>query len=469
LRVVTVGAGMMGLCTAMLLARDGHEVTVLERDAEGPPDPATAFDGWERRGVNQFRLAHLFLSRFRQLAESELPDLPGALEAGGALRYNVVANIPDEMKGGSQPGDDRFDLITGRRATVEAATARLAESTPGVSIRRGAPVEGLVTGTSDRPGVPHVTGVRLESGEQVPADLVVDAGGRRSPLPRWLAGIGARAAEEELEDCGFVYYGRHFRSGDGEMPVMIGPLKQDWGSIGVLTLPADNGTWSVTLTASSNDPALRALRDPEKWTAVARLLPLTAHWIDAVPIEPGVVSMSKIEDRIRDLAPGDEPVVTGVVTVADAWACTNPSLGRGASVGLMHAVALRDHLRKSPGDPWELARDWARTTRETVEPWYRTTLRYDRHRLREIDAVIDGTTYRTDDEFWSLNHGLEGSALADGDMIRAVLDMAMVLRHPDDVLGDDGLRSRLRGLQSEGADGEPTGGPTRADLLAAIA
>jgi 2-polyprenyl-6-methoxyphenol hydroxylase-like FAD-dependent oxidoreductase len=466
MKTVIVGGGMIGLCTAMLLAGDGHDVTVLERDGHAPPDPGQAFESWERRGVNQFRLAHLFLSRFRGIIETELPRLRHDLEAAGALTYNPVANIPDEFKGGARPGDERFDLLTGRRAVVEAVTARRCEESDHVTVRRGAPVQSLATGASDRKGVPHVTGVRLESGEEVAADLVIDAAGRRSALPRWLADAGAGPVAEEADDSGFVYYGRHYRSADGQMPAMLGPLKQDVGTIGVLTLPADNGTWSVTLTASSKDKELRALRDAGAWERVNRLLPLTAHWIDAEPLDEGVVVMAKIEDRIREFAPAGDPVATGVVAVGDSWSCTNPSLGRGASVGLMHALALRDHLRE-PGDPWTIATGWNQRTRQTVEPWYRTTRAYDRHRLQEIHALIEGHPYETDDEFWLLNRGLETAALQDGDNIRAILDMGMALRRPDEVLADPALRERILSQNAGGAD-EPGIGPDRAQLLAAL-
>jgi 2-polyprenyl-6-methoxyphenol hydroxylase-like FAD-dependent oxidoreductase len=466
MKTLVVGGGMMGLCTAMLLANDGHDVTVLERDAQDPADPRQSFDAWERRGVNQFRLAHFFLSRFRQVIESELPQLRDGLVQAGAVTYNALSNIPDEMKGGVRPDDERFDVITGRRPMVEAVTAGLCQETKNVSIRRGTAVQALMTGPSDRQGVPHVRGVRLDSGEEMDADLVIDASGRRSGLPRWLGDIGAAPIAEEQDDSGFVYYGRHFRAADGEMPVLLSPLKQDLGTIGILTLPADNGTWSVTLTASSSDAALRALRKPETWEKVNRMLPLTAHWIDAEPLEDAVVTMSKIEDRIRDFAPGGKPVATGIAAVADSWSCTNPSLGRGASIGLLHALALRDHLRHA-GDPWAVATGWAHQTSEVVEPWYRTTRAYDRHRLQEIQALIDGHPYETDDEFWLLNHGLEAAALQDGDNIRAVLDMGMALRRPDEVLGDEALQQRILG--QEVPDPADSGmAPNREQLLAAV-
>ena len=90
---------------------------------------------------------------------------------------------------------------------------------------------------------------------------MVDATGRRSRLPGLLAAIGAPPPIEEREDCGFVYYARHFRGPGGSMPEVLGPILQDYGSISSLTLPADNGTWGVGLITSARDKAARALKD----------------------------------------------------------------------------------------------------------------------------------------------------------------------------------------------------------------
>lgn len=467
MRIVISGGGMVGLCTGMLLADDGHEVTLIERDAAPPPDPDESWESWERRGVNQFRLPHFFLSRFRSIAETELPRLTDALIAAGACRYNVVDNIPDEMKGGSRPEDKRFDAITGRRTVVESVTARVAKETAGLTVRRGAAVRGLITGPSARDRVPNAVGVELEDGERIEADLVVDATGRRSPLPRWVADAGGAPVAEELEDSGFVYYGRHFRSSDGSLPIMIGPLKQEYGSISALTLPADNGTWSVTIIASAKDAALRSLSDPEKWAKGIRTLPLVAHWIDADPIDSGVAVMAKIEDRIRDFAPGGSPVATGVLAVGDSWSCTNPSLGRGASIGLMHAVLLRNLLHdQGDADPWNLAAAWCEMTRDEMEPWYRTTLNYDRHRLAEAHAIMAGEKFVTSDEEWNANQAIIGRSLESPDLLRANVEVGMVLRRSDEVAADPAIKGLLDG--SETVSDQPPLGPSRAELLSAI-
>ena len=108
--------------------------------------------------------------------------------------------------------------------------------------------------------------------------------------------------------------------------------------------------------------------------------------------------MAKIEDRHRSFVVDGRPVATGVAPVADSWACTNPSVGRGATIGLIHAQALRDLVReRGLDDPVAFANAWHDITVERVEPLYRDTLAFDRHRLGEIDAQIAGVPYETED------------------------------------------------------------------------
>ena len=98
-RIVMVGGGVVGLCGALMLGRDGHEVTVLERDPAVPTSPGAAWSDWERRGVNQFRLLHFFAAGFHNVMETNAPEVLGALEDAGALLVNPFRDAPAEVTG----------------------------------------------------------------------------------------------------------------------------------------------------------------------------------------------------------------------------------------------------------------------------------------------------------------------------------------------------------------------------------
>jgi hypothetical protein len=116
---------LVGLSSALLLARDGHEVTILERDCASPPDlPTVAWDGWQRPGVSQFRQAQFLLPRWHAEMRLELPDVLDELAAAGGYRTNSVGMLPLELTGGVRADDGRFDIITARRPVVEASWRR---------------------------------------------------------------------------------------------------------------------------------------------------------------------------------------------------------------------------------------------------------------------------------------------------------------------------------------------------------
>ena len=157
-KIVIAGGGMCGMAAAMMLADDGHEVTVLERDpSPPPPDPDSAFDGWDRRSVAQFGLAHFLLARGTSILESQLPSAYQLLSDHGGFHLNLVEFLlslqPDAV---SEPDDQRFGLLTGRRSTLEWALATAAGNHPGVTLRRGDAIAGLTTGPiGDRRGSPR--------------------------------------------------------------------------------------------------------------------------------------------------------------------------------------------------------------------------------------------------------------------------------------------------------------------------
>ncbi|SEP15444.1 2-polyprenyl-6-methoxyphenol hydroxylase [Trujillonella endophytica] len=461
--IVICGGSVIGLCAGMMLARDGHEVTVLEGDPDGAPvTPDEAWAAWRRRGVAQFRQPHNLFARFREVADRELPGLTDRLLAAGCVWVDFLDPLPPSIADRApRPGDERLRFITGRRPVVESVVATAAAEQPGLTVRRGVRVAGLVAGPSAVAGVPHVTGVRTTTGDELPADLVVDATGRRTPAADWLTGIGARPPEVEAEDRGFVYYTRYFTG--PRRPPRMGPTLMPAGSISVLTLDGDNDTWSVTLFGLSGDAPLKQLRSPDAFTRVVSALPLQAHWLDGAPLD-GVLAMAGILDCHRSLVVDGDPIVTGYLAVGDAWACTNPSAGRGLSVGLVQAQLLRTVVAAHLGDPATLATAFDEGIRAGVEYLYRSQVANDRFRVAEMRACAEGTPPPQADPVWST---VQAVGMQDADVFRAMVEVINCLAPARDVLGRPEIAEKLAGPPP--APPPPPPGPDRNRLLQLLA
>jgi 2-polyprenyl-6-methoxyphenol hydroxylase-like FAD-dependent oxidoreductase len=466
--IIVLGGGIGGLTAAMLLARDGHDVTVLEHDPGPVPDTLEeACEAWARAGVAQFHQAHLLQPRGRAVLDEELPDVAQALAAAGGYRFDLLSVMPPAIADRApRTGDERFITLTGRRPVIEHVLARAAEDEPRVDVRRGTAARELTTARLD--GVPHVTGVRTDTGDDLRADLVVDATGRRSPLRRWLAEAGAAPFHEEAEESGFVYYTRFFRARDGgSRPAFRAAPLTAFESFSILTLPADNDTWSVTLYIAAGDRPLKAMRHAGCWPAIFDACPRHVHWLDGEPISD-VLAMGGVSDRYRRLASGGRPVATGIATVADAWACTNPSNGRGMALGMVHARALRDVAREHFDEPAGFAEAWHEATERVLTPWYRSTVAESRARLRALHAARAGMPPAPpSDPATAAEALLPVAAMRDPDLFRGFLETRACIATPEEVLARPGVTERVLALGAGGAS--PPLGPTRAQLLGILA
>jgi len=113
------------------------------------------------------------------------------------------------------------------------------------------------------------------------ADLVVDAMGRRSPVPAWIAALGGTPLPERSSECGIIYYCRYYRVRAGaslpDGPWVPGP-RGDLGYGAFSTFPGDNGTFAAVIAIPPGDQELKALRNAAAYDAAAATMPALHAW-----------------------------------------------------------------------------------------------------------------------------------------------------------------------------------------------
>ncbi|KJK49851.1 hypothetical protein UK23_12625 [Lentzea aerocolonigenes] len=335
MRFAIAGGGVAGLAAGLAVARAGHTAVVVERDDVNAQDgPQGAFDV-VRKGIPHFQQPHTFLPRGRKVLRELAPDVIDTMLDAGAEEQDLAAKLKTR-----QPGDEDLVYLWVRRPMVEWALRRAAAAEPGVSLVPGRQITCLVPGAS---------GFHLDNGEEIRADVVVDALGRYRCPPGW------PRAKAEPTDCGSIYYCRYFElTPQAEHlagPWLLNP-RGDLGYMGFNTFRGDNRTFAVIFIVPTADRELRVLKDNNAWMAAARVCPpldLMTSPDHARPITD-VMPMGGLANIDRTRGSG----VPGLVPVGDALCHTNPMFAYGLSFALVHAQALaRASAHTTPEDVTE--------------------------------------------------------------------------------------------------------------------
>jgi flavin-dependent dehydrogenase len=364
---VVLGSSMAGLLAARVLADHFERVTLVERD-HLPDTPEY------RVGVPQARHAHVLLTRGQVILEELFPGIRRQLVDAGGVEFDAARDLAWLTPAG---WGARFTsgliAVATTRALLEWTVRRRLREFPEVRIRDGIVVRGLVRSDDGH----AVSGVRLagQTDATIPADLIVDATGRGSRLPEWLAWLRFARPKETTIDASLGYASRILRlsprmrlDGVGVFVQAAPPEHPRGGGL----FPIEGNRWLVSLFGGDAD---YPPTDEAGFLEFAKTLrtPLIAQAIASADPLSDIVGTRATANRRRHYEKLSR-LPDGLVALGDAVCAFNPVYGQGMSVAAIGADVLDQSLwARRLGRKSGLAgfgRDFQRRLARAIEvPW----------------------------------------------------------------------------------------------------
>ncbi|WP_018657622.1 NAD(P)/FAD-dependent oxidoreductase [Actinomadura flavalba] len=412
---VVIGAGMAGLTAAVALAGHFDRVTVLERDAL-PDEPVF------RPGVPQSRHLHSLMGAGQRALDELVPGFTGRLYDAGAIPLRTpYDHLWFSPAGWCHRFPPSHTVPSASRELIEAVVRRAAVERHGVAVRHRTEVTGL----DGEPGG-AVTGVHAAprdggAPERLPADLVVDASGRRSRVPAWLTERGHGTAETTVVDSRAGYSSRLYEIPGGSadewrvISIQPGPGQPTRG--GAL-VPVEGGRRLVSLYGYLDD---HPPTDEDGFLAFAASLrhPVLHDVLrSAEPAGPihGFRNMANRRWHGEDLPAWPD----GLLVAGDALCAVNPVYAQGMSMAAMTAVLLDRLLAEGGADGRTLQK---RLAAGNERAWQVAT-------GADLAHLGTGAADEAAAETAAYMQRLLELALVDADVNRTFFDVMMMLDEP---------------------------------------
>lgn len=333
--VIVIGAGPVGLTTALLLAQAGHQVTVYEAKGAIPLSDANSYPiGVNPRG--QAALQRIDPALARRLRRD------GELVRGWRIYAGrrVVAKLPSGT------------VLSTTRAFLNTMLLDKAEATPGITIITGHKLTYLDLATR-----------QLQFEDASGASVQVDASAARVVAADGVWSAARRCMHEQMDD--FVPqvgpWGVRFRvlfsQPGATAPGMDPSLHYVFGSSGMYSATLKHGLWCVSVTAvdGSAESSLLLSTDASPANTDALKAYVAAH----APLAAPLLSEQDYADFfLRDSFSGAVvrcPHLNAgewLVLLGDAAHGVIPPTGEGVNSGMEDACLLADHLASASSTPF---------------------------------------------------------------------------------------------------------------------
>lgn len=370
-QAVVIGGGIAGLTVARVLADHVAQVIIVERDQRADASGV-------RPGVPQTHHPHNLQPQAQRILEQLFPGLTDELITRRAVRMGEQGDVAFHYAGRWQVARSgpRHAILSCSRTLLEQALYDRIHVHERIEVMYGYEIDGLqVQGD-------YVRGVRLlprpgtVGGERVlEGELVVDASGRRSRAPEWLADLGYQPPEEWHIDAQVGYASRLYEPPAGlevEWKMLYVRPTPPAGTRGGIITPLEGDRWHVALVGVGGDyPPTKE----DDFLAFAKSLPTDKLYEaikDARPLSR-IYGFRRADNRVRryDCLPR---LLEGFLVGGDAAYALNPLYAQGMTAAVLSSEALAQVLENHPGratgDVRGLAHAFQLQVSEAVEgPW----------------------------------------------------------------------------------------------------
>lgn len=339
---VVIGGSIAGISTAKVLAETFRKVIVIEKDPdhhrmEGRPGAA---QGWH--------VHHLLIAGQRQL-ESIFPGIIDDVVKAGALKVDMGEQYRLLLAGSWKKAvKSGIEIVCAWRPLLEWCIRRRIDNEPAIEYRYESEVKDLVFDKTAQ----AIIGVVLQhDGKQqiIPAEFVVDAAGKNTPVPGILSrlGIGSPVVEEDHINCFYstmqhrVPPGRAWR--DKVMVICYAhrPQQQYYAAQSFT-----DSSRTVLTTSLVGYNYYSPPRNAEEFREFARLMPSQVIGNELDGLEPcSPVYNFRYPTMQRYHYEDMQNLPAGLVAVGDSYCSADPVSGAGITKALLELNELRALLR----------------------------------------------------------------------------------------------------------------------------